>query len=288
MADEIRAFLQKEDYTLTELNAIKRRMDETEELYKQGGGETAGLKAKGLRNIRKEIRKQIEDIADAQGLGDIKMLNNETIIANALSDAIHRKQSAEVARQLIGIEGTIGGALGGVGGFQQGGDFQSALGGFLLGTIGLQAATRLYRSPKIRTYTANFLRRLTKGEKKSLERFIGSGNPQDLTDSAAQKLLEAKGDVRSIVFVEEAPTPITPEGVVQQRGVPAPTPTQRQVIETARRGAIRNPLDEVAQEQMVAREVAERSAREAQETIMTQYRNAVEKGSKIPYYDIRV
>ena len=66
-ADEILG-LMKDEYTLSEMNQVKRYMDDAYNMFKQNGGEVAGLKAEGLRNIRKEIKTTIENVAEQEGL----------------------------------------------------------------------------------------------------------------------------------------------------------------------------------------------------------------------------
>lgn len=76
-------------------------MDDAYNMFKQSGGETAGLKAEGLRNIRQTIKKTIEEVAEAEGLGNIKMLNNETQIAKGLADGITKKDTADTVREFL-------------------------------------------------------------------------------------------------------------------------------------------------------------------------------------------
>lgn len=43
-------------------------MDEAYNMFKQSGGESAGLTAEGLRNIRKTLKTKIEEVAEQEGL----------------------------------------------------------------------------------------------------------------------------------------------------------------------------------------------------------------------------
>lgn len=64
-AGSVLNMLKKDKYTLTELNKVKRILDDQYNLYTKTGDPTAGMKAKGLQNIRSTLRKTIEDEAEA-------------------------------------------------------------------------------------------------------------------------------------------------------------------------------------------------------------------------------
>ena len=49
---EIDTLLAKGEYSLPELNAIKRELDQTYNVYKQSGEVSANLKAQGLNKVR--------------------------------------------------------------------------------------------------------------------------------------------------------------------------------------------------------------------------------------------
>ena len=102
-ADDIANLLKKEKYTLSELDNIKSMMDDMYNLYTSAWTETAWLKAEWLRNIRKELRKFIEDKATEEWLWNIKMINNEISVARWLWDWISKKDSADAARELLSI-----------------------------------------------------------------------------------------------------------------------------------------------------------------------------------------
>lgn len=92
----------KSTFTLSELDDIKTNvLDRYYNIYKQSGEVSAWLKAQWLDKIRKAVKNTIESVADAEWLGNIKLLNNETQIARWLADAIARKESADVAREIL-------------------------------------------------------------------------------------------------------------------------------------------------------------------------------------------
>ena len=100
---KIGKLLKKSKYTLSELDNIKSMMDDAYNLYTTAWTETAWLKAKWLRNIRKELRKFIEDKATEEWLWNVKMINNEISVAKWLQDWISKKDSADAARELLSI-----------------------------------------------------------------------------------------------------------------------------------------------------------------------------------------
>lgn len=102
-ARKVRTMIKQGKYSLTELNTIKRTIDDQYNLYTKSGDPTAGLKAKGLQNIRKSLRSTIENEARRAGIGNIAALNNETQIARWLADAIKRKDAADAVRSALSM-----------------------------------------------------------------------------------------------------------------------------------------------------------------------------------------
>ena len=100
-AEEIFPLLQKEEFTLQELNQAKRYMDEAFNMYKMNWWETAWIKAEWLRNLRRSIKNTIENTAEKEWLGNVKLLNNETQIARWLLDWIRKKENAATIREFL-------------------------------------------------------------------------------------------------------------------------------------------------------------------------------------------
>lgn len=113
--ERIDELLAKDKYTLTELDDIKRILDTNEDLYTVVWEAKTWAKKKWMINIRRELKKQIEDLAEEQGLGNIKMLNNEIQVSKSLAEWIAKKDNADKVREMVGIfsRGTIWWALGG-------------------------------------------------------------------------------------------------------------------------------------------------------------------------------
>lgn len=98
---EIDWLLAKNTYNLSEANKAKRILDEQYNLYTKAWWETAWMKAEWLRTIRQNIRKFIEDTAEQNWAKNIKLLNNETQVSKALSNAIAKKENADYVRELL-------------------------------------------------------------------------------------------------------------------------------------------------------------------------------------------
>ena len=95
--------LGKEQHTLAELDEIKSILDDTKNLYTTVWNPKAWAVNEWLIKVRQDLRKYIEDAAEKEWLGNIKMLNNETQIAKWLQDWISRKDSADAAREMLSV-----------------------------------------------------------------------------------------------------------------------------------------------------------------------------------------
>ena len=102
--------------SLSEMNAVKRELDDAYRMFNQTGDATAGIRADGLRNIRAEIRKSIEDTAEKYGV-NIRQLNNETAVARGLAEGIMKKDNADNVRELLSAFAPSG--FGGIAGIAQ-------------------------------------------------------------------------------------------------------------------------------------------------------------------------
>lgn len=108
-ADELISLIKWADnYRLSELQSIKRQMDDIYNIYKTSWDVKAWVKAKWLNNLRVKVKRFIEEKAIEEWLWGMKnwknvvqLLNNQTQIAKWLEEAISRKESADFARELI-------------------------------------------------------------------------------------------------------------------------------------------------------------------------------------------
>lgn len=162
----------KSQHTLSELDEIKSILDDTVSIYKTDWAVGGGMMKKGLDNVRKDLRKYIEDAATKEWLGNIKLLNNETQIAKALEDAISRKDSADAAREILSIfdKGTIWGwLLWGVAWWPFDNDtFAWKMGNIIVGSL----AWKYLFSTKSKTNIAAALNKMSWWSKKELSRLI--------------------------------------------------------------------------------------------------------------------
>ena len=185
-ADEILGMI-KSEYSLSEMNKVKRYLDDAYNMFNKNWTETAGLKAEGLRNIRQGIKKTIEEVAESEGLGNIRMLNNETQIARGLADGIGRKDKADIVRELLSPFSSArnGAILGGLGGGVNPNDslperiWNMAKWAIIGGILG---------STKFKTNVANLLKNLGGIEKKEITQRIATNGVSKLSEKSIKTL----------------------------------------------------------------------------------------------------
>lgn len=185
-ADEILGMI-KSEYSLSEMNKVKRYLDDAYNMFNKNWTETAGLKAEGLRNIRQTIKKTIEEVAESEGLGNIKMLNNETQIARGLADGIGRKDKSDIVRELLSPFSSArnGAILGGLGGGVNPNDslperiWNMAKWAIIGGILG---------STKFKSNVANLLKNLGGIEKKEITQRIATNGVSKLSEKSIKTL----------------------------------------------------------------------------------------------------
>lgn len=185
-ADEILRMI-KSEYSLSEMNKVKRSLDDAYNMFNKNWTETAGLKAEGLRNIRQGIKKTIEEVAESEGLGNIRMLNNETQIARGLADGIGRKDKADIVRELLSPFSSArnGAILGGLGGGVNPNDslperiWNMAKWAIIGGILG---------STKFKSNVANLLKNLGGIEKKEITQRIATNGGSKLSEKSIKTL----------------------------------------------------------------------------------------------------
>lgn len=195
-ADEILG-LMKNEYTLSEMNQVKRYMDEAYNMFKQNGWEVAGLKAEGLRTIRKEIKTTIENVAEQEGLWNIRMLNNETQVARGLAEGIAKKEDAATVREILSPFSSArnGAILGGIGGASDPRDsfperlLKMAWGAVVGGLIG---------STQVKTTVANMLKKLWGVERKELEQWVTTEGKSQLSQTSQSALTKIANEIKAL------------------------------------------------------------------------------------------
>ena len=188
--------LMKDEYTLSEMNQVKRYMDEAYNMFKQNGWEVAGLKAEGLRTIRKEIKTTIENVAEQEGLWNIRMLNNETQVARGLAEGIAKKEDAATVREILSPFSSArnGAILGGIGGASDPRDsfperlLKMAWGAVVGGLIG---------STQVKTTVANMLKKLWGVERKELEQWVTTEGKSQLSQTSQSVLTKIANEIKA-------------------------------------------------------------------------------------------
>lgn len=83
------------EYTLSDLNKIKRELDNNITMYTKAWDPSSAKTADWYRNLRKAIKEKIEQEAEKEWLWNVKMLNNETQVARWLYEWTFAKKAAE-------------------------------------------------------------------------------------------------------------------------------------------------------------------------------------------------
>ena len=184
---QIDEMLAKPEYTLSELNAVKRELDDMYNMYTKTGDPTAWLKAEWLRNVRSNLRGFIEKEADKFGV-NVRKLNNETSTARGLAEWIMRKDSSEAVRELLTAFAPSGaGAV--IWAWQamvRWEDPLTVIRDALIGWI----ATKIWTSTTVRTNIANALNKLASKELTALESYIRSWGKDAIGKKVAEKVIK--------------------------------------------------------------------------------------------------
>jgi hypothetical protein len=140
VAGEIRTLMNKAQFSLEDVQRAKDLLDDNSAIYSKIGDVKSGATARGLDNIRKEIRKFIEDEVNTstQGATDISKLNNDIQTSYAIEDAINTRATRNLTRDKIGGLSSL---ILGVGGASV---FNPAVG------IGLYIGKKLIDTPSFR------------------------------------------------------------------------------------------------------------------------------------------
>ena len=110
-AAEIRKLIQKDDYSLSDVQRAKELIDANSDIYSKFGDVKSSSQAKGLDKVRVDLRAFIEDEVSkaTNGATDIKKLNNDVSTSKAISDAIENRATRGLTRQSITVfDGILG------------------------------------------------------------------------------------------------------------------------------------------------------------------------------------
>ena len=189
----VEELMAKDKHTLSELDEIKSILDDTVKIYTNAGDVKAWAVKEWLDNVRKELRKYIEDAATKEWLWNVKLLNNETQIAKWLQDAISRKDSADMAREMLGVFSKT--AIWGAAWYNVWPFDNSTLGGKIWNVVVWALAWKYLFSTKAKTQFASLINKMSGGSKKELERLIAG-------DISAKKLSKTTQKELAKVFEE--------------------------------------------------------------------------------------
>ena len=203
----VEELMAKEKHTLSELDEIKSILDDTKNLYTNTWNPKAWAINEWLIKVRQNLRKYIEDAAEKEWLGNVKLLNNETQVAKWLQDAISRKDSADAAREMLSVFSKS--AIGWVTWYNIWPFDSSTLWGKVWNVVVWALGGRYLFSTKAKTQFASLINKMSGGSKKELERLIA-------WDLSAKKLSKKTQNELAKVFEESGimeawvPTELTP------------------------------------------------------------------------------
>lgn len=187
----------KDKFTWKEADEIKTILDDTFSIFTNAWDVKAWAIKKWLANVRRELKVAIEEWAKKEWLWDIKMLNNEIQIARWLKDWISKKDSADVAREMLSVFSkpalwAVFWASSPVGVFDN-----SSFGGRIWNAILWALAGKYLFSTEAKTALASKLNKLSWGSKKELERLV-AWESIELSNKTQKELLDILQDVEAL------------------------------------------------------------------------------------------
>lgn len=139
VVNEIKTLRNKKQFTLEDIQNAQYLLDDNSSIYSKLGDAKSSTKAKGLDNIRKDIRSFIENEVDTatDGQTNIRQLNNEIQTSYAIEDAINTRATRNLTRQKLSLGDSV--VL-----FGGGATFNPAVG------IGLYLGKKIIETPSFR------------------------------------------------------------------------------------------------------------------------------------------
>lgn len=168
--------------TLQQIQEVKRLADRHTSLFTVAWDVKAWATKEWLANLRRDIKRFIEDTAKQNWVSNIRQLNNNTQVSRTLSDAIKRKESADQARELVTMFAPTGiGALWGAATWNN--PFEVLRNALIWGTLwGVAWSTT------IKTNLASILNRLTPAERQGIINFIDSEWAKPISTAVISKI----------------------------------------------------------------------------------------------------
>lgn len=105
IADEIKTLRSKKQFTLEDVQNAQYLIDENSSIYSKIGDTKSSKTAKGLDNIRKDIRSFIENEVDTatNGNTNIRKVNNDIQTSFDIEDAINTRATRNQTRNMVGL-----------------------------------------------------------------------------------------------------------------------------------------------------------------------------------------
>lgn len=90
-------------YSLKDIFSIKRLLDKRIKLYSSSGDPVTQETVEWLRNLREQLRKNIDDISASAGLDDIRTLSKEIQVANEISNSLENTIARESKNRAMSL-----------------------------------------------------------------------------------------------------------------------------------------------------------------------------------------
>jgi len=179
VANEIKALKNKKTLTLEDVQNAQYIIDENSDIYSKIGDTKSSKTAKGLDNIRQDIRSFIEKEVDSAtgGQVDIRQLNNEIQTSFSIEDAINTRATRNLTRQGISL-GDMGVLFGG------GATFSPAVG------IGLYIGKKAIETPAFRLAMTRVLSKQPVKKLKAIVKEVRDNNVSKETQALLNKLAD--------------------------------------------------------------------------------------------------
>lgn len=176
---QINTLLKKKSYKLQDIQDAQYLIDENSSIYSRIGETKAGASAKGLDNIRKNIKTFIEDevTKSTDGKTNIKKLNNDIQTSFAIEDAINNRATRNLTRQKISLGDSVvlfGGSA----------TFNPAVG------VGLYISKKLIETPSFRLAFTKALSSKPLAKVKTLINEVKNKNVSESTQKFINEIVE--------------------------------------------------------------------------------------------------
>ncbi len=190
VADDIQKLRTKKQFTLEDVQNAQYLLDENSSIYSKIGDAKSSTKAKGLDNIRKDIRSFIENEVDTatNGNTNIRKLNNDIQTSYSIEDAINTRATRNLTRQKISLSDSV--VL-----FGGGATFSPVVG------IGLYLGKKVIESP---TFRLAFTKALSAQPIKRIKTIVNEIKNKNVSPETQKLLNQIADDVRKNKAVIES------------------------------------------------------------------------------------